>query len=108
MDRQLFSAPERWASHHLLGVAEYRAGNAKAAVVALKESMRLRKGGDAGDWFFLAMAHHRLGDVAEAKRWYDRAVAWVDLNAPDGPGYKRLRAEAGALLGVRGGTRKTD
>lgn len=31
-------------------------------------------------WFFLAMAHQRLGDPVEARKWYVRAVAWMDKN----------------------------
>jgi hypothetical protein len=29
-------------------------------------------------WFFLAMAHHRLGHREEAKKWLDKAVAWTE------------------------------
>ncbi len=29
-------------------------------------------------WFFLAMAHHRLGQTDEAAKWLDKAVAWTE------------------------------
>jgi hypothetical protein len=29
-------------------------------------------------WYFLAMAHHRLGHREEAKKWLDKAVSWTD------------------------------
>ena len=40
----------------------------------------LRKGGHASDWLFLAMAHHKLGNRDEARKWYDRAVGWLAKN----------------------------
>ena len=39
-----------------LGVAQYRNGDAKAAVVSLEKAMRLRAGDDSTNLFFLAMA----------------------------------------------------
>ncbi len=77
-----------------MGVAEYRAGNAKAAAAALQESMRLRSGGDAYDWLFLAMVRRRLGDPADARRWYDRSVTWIETNAPHDQELLHFRAEA--------------
>src|SRR5262249_22701846 len=56
-----------------LGVARYRAGEYGAAIEALNKSMELQKGGNGSDWFFLAMAHARLGKFEEARRWYDKA-----------------------------------
>jgi hypothetical protein len=47
---------------------------------ALRESMKLRKGGDAGDWFFLAMSCHHLGRRTEARQHYDKAIAWMGQN----------------------------
>src|SRR5262249_19838876 len=57
-----------------LGVAQYRAGDWKAAIMALEKSMELRKGGDSFNWFFLAMAHWQLGETNKARACYDRAV----------------------------------
>ena len=28
--------------------------------------------------YFLAMTHHKLGQQAEAKQWFDKAVAWTE------------------------------
>jgi uncharacterized protein HemY len=83
-----------------LGAAHYRAGDWKAAVTALEKSMELRKGGDAGDWFFLAMAHWQLGDKEQARQWYDKAVPWMDKNKPQDEELRRFRAEAAALLKI--------
>lgn len=58
------------------------------------------KGGDSGQWFCLAMAHWRLGDEDEARRWYGIAVSWMDAKAPKDEFLIRCRGEAAALLGV--------
>jgi Flp pilus assembly protein TadD len=65
-----------------LGVAHYRNGDDKAAVTELETAMSLRAGGDCFDWFFLAMAHWRLGDRDQARMWLDRAVQWMDRHQP--------------------------
>jgi Flp pilus assembly protein TadD len=83
-----------------LGIAQYRNGDHKTAMETLKKSMDLRSGGDAFDWFFLAMAHWQLKNQDEARRWYDKAVAWVDKNQPKDEELLRFRAEAAQLLGV--------
>jgi tetratricopeptide (TPR) repeat protein/tRNA A-37 threonylcarbamoyl transferase component Bud32 len=81
-----------------LGVAHYRNGDDKAAVAELETSMRLREGGDSFDWFFLAMAHWRLGNRDQARTWFDRAVQWMDRHKPHDADLRRFRAEAEALL----------
>jgi tetratricopeptide (TPR) repeat protein len=76
------AAPLQGQFWNTLGVAHYRAGDWKAAVVAFNKSMLLRRGGDAFDWFFLAMIQQKLGDPAEARKRYDQAVQWVQKNGP--------------------------
>jgi superkiller protein 3 len=83
-----------------LGVAQYRAGNCEKAIGALQQAMQLRNGGDSNDWFFLAMAHWRLGEEDEARQWFDRAVQWMDKNMPAGRDLGHFRAEAAQLLNV--------
>jgi hypothetical protein len=39
-----------------------------------------------------------LGGV---RRWYDRAVQWVDGNKPNDEELRRFRAEAEELLGIK-------
>jgi tetratricopeptide (TPR) repeat protein/serine/threonine protein kinase len=63
-----------------LGVAQYRAGEWQAAVASLSRSQTLRKSGDAVDRFFLAMAHHKLGNHDMARQAYERAVQWLEDN----------------------------
>ena len=59
--------PDAAAYWNTLGVAHYRAGDDHAAVAALDRARTLG-GGTAFDDVFLAMAHARLGDPAEARQ----------------------------------------
>lgn len=79
-------------------MAEYRAGNYQAALAALRESMDAGKGGDGFDWFFVAMSHWRLGDAEEARKWHDKAVAWMGKRKPKDQELIAFAAEAAELL----------
>ena len=79
---------------NILGVAQYRNGDWKAAVEALMKAVHLRRGGNSEDFFFLAMAHWQLDEKDKARAWYDRAVTWMDKNKPQDEELKRFRAEA--------------
>jgi eukaryotic-like serine/threonine-protein kinase len=83
-----------------LGVAYYRAGDSKAAVDALEHALPLRSGGNALDWFALAMAHWQLKDQAKARDCYARGLAWMKEHRPRAQEFHQFRAEAGALLGA--------
>ncbi len=98
-----------------LGTVLYRAGRFEEAIQRLAQTDGLVKapagrGPDASPadaWFFLAMAHHRLGRAEEAKKWLDQGAAWTDKalrERPKVPWNCRLtlgfRAEAEALLGI--------
>jgi tetratricopeptide (TPR) repeat protein len=92
--------PDNPNYRNTLGAAYYRAGDWMDAVAALEDSMRVGKGGDASDWFFLAMAHWQLGHKEESRRWYDRAVHWTEKKKPKDEELIRFRAEAAKLLGI--------
>jgi tetratricopeptide (TPR) repeat protein/serine/threonine protein kinase len=79
-DKAVKLAPQFAACWNTLGVARYRAGDWNDAVDALTKSVELTKGGDATDWFFLAMAHAKLGNSVEARNAYDRAIDWLEKN----------------------------
>jgi tetratricopeptide (TPR) repeat protein len=87
------------------GVALYRAGEWEAAKVALDRSMALYAGRHERDTlesfntFFLAMSHARLGNGAEARRWYDRGDRWTELYRPADLELRRFRAEATEVVG---------
>ena len=92
--------PENWMFWNTLGVAAYRAGDWKEAEEALEKSMGLNKGGEAADWFFLAMTRQRQGRPDEARQWFDRAAAWTREKQPQNPELLRFQAEAEGLLGI--------
>jgi len=93
-------APESRSLWNALGVASYRAGDCTECIAALKKSVDLGGGGEGVDWFFLAMAHARLGDHPTAKRWYDQAARWVERNNAHDGELRRFRAEAAGVLGL--------
>jgi tetratricopeptide (TPR) repeat protein len=95
------AAPDDGSFWNTLGVALYRAGEMRASLEALEESMRRASGGSAYDWYVAAMAHARLGDAEKARALYDRAVAWNKERAPDDAELRRFRDEAAGVLGLR-------
>ena len=70
------SAP--WSQHYryMLGVGHYRAGEYERAVRRLQESLVMVPpwGARALNYPVLAMAHHRLGQAAEARKALDEAA----------------------------------
>ena len=67
--------------------------------------MSLGGGGHAVDLFFYAMAKQRLGQK-DAREWYDKAVAWMEEHEPNDDEFKRFRAEAEEVLGIKNDRRK--
>jgi Flp pilus assembly protein TadD len=90
--------PESGIYRNTLGVAYYRSGDDTAAIAELKRAMSMQSGGSSIDWFFLAMAYWRLGDLNQARTWFDRAVQWMDRHMPHDEELRRFRAEAQAML----------
>jgi eukaryotic-like serine/threonine-protein kinase len=91
-------APQDGAYWNTLGIAQYRAGDWKAAAQALEKATALRSGGNGFDWFFLAMAHWQLGDKEQAHKQYDQTVEWMQTNQPKNEELLRFRGEAAELL----------
>jgi serine/threonine protein kinase/WD40 repeat protein/tetratricopeptide (TPR) repeat protein len=86
-----------------LGVAQYRNGQDGEAIATLERSLATGKGQfDAFDLFFLAMARHRLGQIAQAGADFDRAVRWrrehPNLAHDWSEELDRFRAEAETVL----------
>jgi serine/threonine protein kinase/tetratricopeptide (TPR) repeat protein len=97
-------APQYGYLWNTRGVAHYRTGDWDAARAALEKSMALYAGRpesatlESFNTFFLAMTHARLGSGAEARRWYDRAVRWMEQYQSGDLELRRFRAEAEELL----------
>jgi tetratricopeptide (TPR) repeat protein len=79
------SDPESIANRAALGAILYRAARFEEAVERLTEADKLTEEPDtaatsspAYNWYFLAMAHHKLGHDAEAKKWLNKANDWTD------------------------------
>jgi tetratricopeptide (TPR) repeat protein len=86
-----------WSRLH--GRLLYRAGNYQEAAARLQEGLGLDTEGTAVDRLFLAMAHHRLGQVQPARREWDKACGespagdfWAQVEA------QLLRNEAQVLI----------
>jgi hypothetical protein len=93
-------SPDDWFAVNTLGIAYYRVHDWQASIEALERSIKRRNGGDAFDWFFMAMAHRQLGNKDEARKSYDKAVAWMEKNQPDNVDLRDFRVEAAQLLGL--------
>jgi tetratricopeptide (TPR) repeat protein len=93
-------APKKGDYWNTLGTAYYRVGDWNNAIETLSKSLELRKGGDGTDWFFLAMAHWQLGDRDQGRKWYDKAVEWMEKKKPRDEELGQFRAEAAELLGI--------
>jgi tetratricopeptide (TPR) repeat protein len=90
---------DKWIT---LGVAYYRIGDWKNAIAALEKSETLAPGRFTDiNGFFLAMSQWQLGEKEEVRKWYDKAVAWMEKNDPKNEELRRFQAEAEELLGIK-------
>ena len=96
--------PENWRT---LGLVEYRLGNHAAADDSLKKSVIL-DGRQPLPMFLLALVHCRMGNLGQARAWYDMAEV---LQKKDPASLSRLpnvRDEAAAMLRSLGQLQDTD
>jgi tetratricopeptide (TPR) repeat protein len=107
-ERAVQLAPDDGNHWGTLGAAYYRTGAWNMAVTALDKSLKLKSGWDAYNWLFLAMAHGKLGNDAEARRMYDQAIEWLDRNQKllgthmvQAEELRRFRSEAEAVLELK-------
>jgi tetratricopeptide (TPR) repeat protein len=96
------------------GALLHRAGKSREAVPLFQRSLEADKspGRQVLNWLWLALAHQKLGETDEARRWLDKASKWLDQfrgeipKLADAPGLELhnwleasvLRKEAEALL----------
>jgi tetratricopeptide (TPR) repeat protein len=95
-------APQHGGFANTLALAEYRLGHWAESIAAAKRSIELLKDVDASNWFFLAMAHGQKGNKDEARKWFDKAVAWTKEKAPKNDEFRQFWREAAELLGQQG------
>jgi tetratricopeptide (TPR) repeat protein len=95
-------APEQRAYWKTLGVAQYRAGDWKAAVAALDKAMP-PGGGDSTAGLFRAMARWQLGQREQARQEYAAVYGqaiWQAIPGAKDEDFPRFRDEAHVLLGL--------
>jgi tetratricopeptide (TPR) repeat protein len=90
--------PDDYNYRNTLGAAFCRSGDQKAAVIELEKAMSMEAGGSPFDWFFLAMAHWRLGNRELARTVFQRSVEWLADRKSQDDELRRIRAEAQELL----------
>jgi serine/threonine protein kinase len=98
--KALAVTPKNGDIWNTLGVAQYRAGNFQAAISVQRKSIEMRKGGDAYDFFFLAMALQQSHQPDEARQWYEKGLASMAEKFPRNPELIRFRAEVAEVLGL--------
>jgi eukaryotic-like serine/threonine-protein kinase len=81
---------------HTLATSQYRAGDYRGAIESATVAMDLQAGGGPLDWYVLAMAQWKIGNMDEARRWYRK----IDERPDDSKSLRRFRAEAAQLLGI--------
>ena len=71
-------APRLASFWNTLGIARYRNRDYYKAIHALSRSVGLNEdGGNAFDFYYLALANHALGYSKPAADWFDRAESWT-------------------------------
>jgi serine/threonine-protein kinase len=80
------------------GALHYRAGRFREAAALFEQSLRAsaKPGQAVLNWLWLALAQQRIGQTAGARRWLDKATAWLDQYRDGMP--PRAEAELGLHL----------
>jgi len=92
-------APQLASFWNTLGIARYRNRDYYKAIHALSRSVSLNEdGGNAFDFYYLALANHALGYSKLAADWFDRAESWARRNPGMATLVRAARAEAIASL----------
>jgi len=93
-------APTNGSFWNTLGIAQFRAGDWRAAAEALETARELSGGRNHADLFILAMAYWRMGDKEKARREYEEAVRELEKDRAGKAAQACCRDEAAALLGI--------
>lgn len=98
--RALDLIPTDGNTWNTLAVSLFRAGEYDEAVEAFGRSMEIRQGGDAFDWFFLAMIAKIQGRTDEGRDLYKRSADWREQKRPFDAELHRFHQEAAEFLGL--------
>ena len=78
-ERAVDARKNSYEALNTLGAALLRAGRYREAVARLQEALARRgKYDTAADELLLALAYQKLGQADEARRWRERATAWLE------------------------------
>jgi tetratricopeptide (TPR) repeat protein len=79
-DDELKSAAGQFWSLTEQGALHYRVSQFREAAELFEQSLRAKAepGQAVLNWLWLALVKQRLGETADARRWLDRAAAWLD------------------------------
>ena len=104
-ERAVRHAPGNPVYANTLGVAYYRTERYREAAELLRANLANSEDANlAHDLYFLAMCHHRLGEKARARDYYDLALRWMrthsELTDDELEELDEFRAEASRLLGT--------
>jgi eukaryotic-like serine/threonine-protein kinase len=102
MRQSLETQPKVPSVHATLALVEYRRRHWDASIAAVERAMALRKGGQAAEWFLLAMALARKGEKEKALPWFDKAVERAVKKNLKEVDVTQLWTEAARLLGRPG------
>ena len=95
-------ASNKGSYYNTLALVEYRRGRWNDSIAAATRSIAIGNGGDASDWFFLALAHWQRGEKEQARTWFDKAVAWTKEKQPKNAQMLQFWKEAAKLLALPG------
>jgi len=82
--KQALASAERGWYFHVVGLAQYRAGQFDQALQSFTES-KVMAGCSKLNWFGLALVHHSLGHPDEARRCLAKGIQWLEQKAPPSP-----------------------
>ena len=79
-ETELKSTPGQFWSLTEQGALLFRAGRVNDSVALFEQSLNAAPapGRAVVNWLWLALAHQRLGETEEARRWFEKATAWLD------------------------------
>jgi Flp pilus assembly protein TadD len=85
---------------HLLALAHCNKGNINEATAAAQKAIELSGGGEASDWFILAVIEQGKGNKKGAREWYDKAVTQMEQIHSQSEELRFYRDETARLLGI--------